>query len=217
MKGRYQLSYIAITKISYATLNMDYDKKIVNRSMLILNSSLPHPLPFLCGAKVLNTQRRLGDAEERAMTAMRDLRLSRDALRVQADLSKAASSAAATTSRLSQSPGTSVRFPASTHDLPLAASPVLRAPPPVRWGSGPVLPGGGVVGGGGNGDGDLDGSARGPGGGEMLVLRTQEMGVRFALDTLRYSEDEEVVVFMLHLVQVRRMGPFLSSQFIFYT
>ncbi|CAB1113006.1 unnamed protein product [Ectocarpus sp. CCAP 1310/34] len=35
----------------------------------------------------------------------------------------------------------------------------------------------------------------------LLVGRTQEMGVRFALDTLKYSEDEEVAVFMLHLVQ----------------
>ncbi|CAN0196737.1 unnamed protein product [Scytosiphon promiscuus] len=114
-------------------------------------------------------EQKLGDAEERAMTAQRDLRLSREALRVKSDLAKAADTAAGAKSLLSLSPGSAgSRFPASNHDMPLAASPALRAPPPVSWGSGPTAP---------------------------------EMGVRFALDTLRYSEDEEVVVFMLHLVQ----------------
>ena len=138
------------------------------------------------------------------MTAQRDLRLSRDALRVQADLSKAASASAAVASRLSLSPGTSARFPTSNHDLPLAASPVLRAPPPISWGSGPILPGG--VGGGGDGERQADGEAGKGRIGELINGRTQEMGVRFALDTLRYSDDEEVVVFMLHLVQVHKWG-----------
>lgn len=101
-----------------------------------------------------------------------------------------------------------------SQEMPLAASPALRAPPPVSWGSGPVPPGGGDGGdgGGGGGGGKEAGGGGGGGGGgqkagggrsELLVGRTQEMGVKFALDTLKYSEDEEVVVFMLHLVQVR--------------
>lgn len=166
-----------------------------------------------------DTQRQLGEADERALTAQRNLRLARDALRVKSDLSSAASAAATATFTLSVSPGGSSRFPTSNHDLPLAASPALRAPPPVSWGSGPVMPGGvvagngdggGAGGSGGGGKGADGGLLRGGGGvgggrgdgGDLLVGRTQEMGVRFALDTLRYSEDQEVVVFMLHLVQV---------------
>lgn len=156
-----------------------------------------------------STQRKLGEAEQRAQTAQRNLRLARDALRVQADLSNAVSVAATASSTMSTSPGGSARFPTSNHDLPLAASPALRAPPPVSWGSGPVPPGGIVAGNGeggggsGGGGGENGGGGVGAGGGgDLLVGRTQEMGVRFALDTLRYSEDQEVVVFMLHLVQV---------------
>lgn len=167
------------------------------------------------------------------MLAMRDLRLARDALRVQADLSNAANASAVAVAGLTLSPGTTSRFPISKHDLPLASSPALRAPPPIRWGSGPIPPGGGVAGsvddsgasrvgvgsidvsearsevGGGaeaagaNAGGIAAGAGAGAGSaGGVLVGRTQEMGIRFALDTLKYSEDEEVVVFMLHLVQV---------------
>lgn len=185
---------------------------------------------------MVSTKRKLGEAEERAMTAQRNLRLARDALRVKTDFSNAADAAATATSALTLSPGSSCRFPQSNHDLPLAASPALRAPPPVRWGSGPVPPGAagvsvsagsdvrrrstggsvvsvgdggsgggvgkGVVGGTGGDRVAGGGGGGGAGGSELLVGRTQEMGVRFALDTLKYSEDEEVVVFMLQLVQV---------------
>ncbi|CBN77334.1 putative phosphatidylinositol 3-kinase [Ectocarpus siliculosus] len=125
--------------------------------------------------QAVTTQKLLADAEERARTAQRDLRLSREALRVQSELAKAAEAASSATTLLSVSPGSSSRFPTSNYNMPLAASPALRAPPP-------------IVGG-------------GRGKSQLLVGRTQEMGVRFALDTLKYSEDEEVVVFMLHLVQ----------------
>ena len=174
------------------------------------------------------------------MAAQRDLRLSREALRVQSELlgnagagapgsgSDAGGSGGPPVLSLSPAGKGSSRFPISNYDLPLAASPALRAPPPVRWGSGPVGPGGGGGGGGGEGDGGDGGGQEKEGGGEgsgdasnvtgsggrgrgqLLVGRTQEMGVRFALDTLRYSEDEEVVVFMLHLVQGLRheaLGP----------
>lgn len=180
------------------------------------------------------------------MVAQRDLRLSREALRVQSEMfggntAAAAGPGSATLGSGSEAGGGSggppvlslspagkgsSRFPISNYDLPLAASPALRAPPPVRWGSGPVGPGGGGGSDGGDGGGGVKGNegggeggddekaeAAGSGGrgrGQLLVGRTQEMGVRFALDTLRYSEDEEVVVFMLHLVQGLRheaLGP----------
>lgn len=167
-------------------------------------------------------QRQLAEAEERAAAAQRDLLLARDALRVQADLAIAAGESAAAATAVSISPGKTSRFPASNHDLPLASSPVLRAPPPLRWGYGSIPVGG--VGAGAGGNGPAEGKGKGGGGGGdigsgggtaeggggesgldvvgALVGRTQEMGVRFALDTLKYSENEEVVVFMLQLVQV---------------
>ncbi|CAM9382187.1 unnamed protein product [Pylaiella littoralis] len=132
--------------------------------------------------QVISTRRQLGEAEERAMSAQRDLRLSHEALRVQFDANSSSSSSDARrgATHLNLSPGDASRF---SQEMPLAASPALRAPPPISWGSGPS---------------------------ELLVGRTQEMGVKFALDTLRYSDDEEVVIFMLHLVQGLRheaLGP----------
>lgn len=171
--------------------------------------------------QLASAQRKIGQVEQRALHAERNLELTRDALRVQADLAAATSASVAAAATLTLSPGTNSRFPVSKHDLPLASSPVLRAPPPARWGSGPVPAGGGVGDGDGAGTGVGDGSDNGlsrPGSSErgqsgagagmgganggVLVGRTQEMGVRFAMDTLRYSDDAEVVVFMLHLVQV---------------
>lgn len=147
---------------------------------------------------MLNAQQQSVEAEERAMLAERDLCLAQEALRVQSDLARAADNSAAATANRTLSPGQTSRFPVSNHALPLATSPVLRAPPPLHWGSRPV-PGGGT----GEGEGGEDGG--GVGGG-ALEGRTQEMGVRFALDTLKYSEDEEVVIFMLYLVQVGGRG-----------
>lgn len=140
------------------------------------------------------------------MIAERDLRLAHEALRVQADLARASADSLAAAANRTLSPGASARFPVSNHALPLAASPVLRAPPPAHWGSGPSPSGGegGAVGEAGGKRGSGDGVGSGVGGltGAAFSGRIQEMGVKFALDTLKYSEDEEVVVFMLHLVQV---------------
>ncbi|CAN0127439.1 unnamed protein product, partial [Ectocarpus fasciculatus] len=159
-----------ITKL--ATAQADAARRAESLEMILQETS-----EKLAAAEqqAVTTQKLLGDAEERARAAQRDLRLSREALRVQSELAKAAEAASSATTLLSLSPGSSSRFPASNYDMPLAASPALRAPPPRAGG--------------------------GRGKSQLLVGRTQEMGVRFALDTLRYSEDEEVVVFMLHLVQ----------------